>query len=237
MGLQLNCPRPWQWCEGQRHVNSRRQWADWPECTLLSFKPSLQPCSHKPQSCTGKQYAYFASLTFCQAEGMVKLQTGGSKKKKKSSAWTQWNAALLDKDKSLRSFWGFFSVRKRDSNFAVKLISKTWCIGLWQKKKIILKSLTRHLFGPFSNYIWRCLNVIKICAGWTAWAQITAPKWLEKHASLASILITTFSNTHNALPIVSHGAQLYLSKHLRSAGVKTGFVRGGGKADKGLVSL
>lgn len=64
--LQLNCPGPWQWCEGRRHVNTRLQWADWPECTLLSFKPSLQPCSHKPQSSTGKQYAYFASLPVCQ---------------------------------------------------------------------------------------------------------------------------------------------------------------------------
>lgn len=58
-----------------------------------------------------------------------------------------------------------------------------------------LKSLMRHLFGAFSNYIWRCLNVIKICAGWTVWAQITASKWLEKHRGSASVLITTCFNT------------------------------------------
>lgn len=76
----------------------------------------------------------------------------------------------------------------------------------------------RHLFGPFSNYIWRCLNVIKICAGWTIWAQITAPKWLEKHASLASVLITTSFNTW-AWAV----ARIFICHTSRSVSVKMGF--------------
>ncbi len=123
------------------------------------------------------------------SRGMVKLQVGGCKKE--SSAWTPWNAALLDRDKPFRSFWLFQSQKKRATilqNLSLKYDALVCC----REEKNHLKSLASHLFGPFSNYIWRCLNVIKICAGWTAWAQITAPKWLEKHASLAFILITNF---------------------------------------------
>lgn len=89
-------------------------------------------------------------------------------------------------------------------------------------EKCHLKSLLRHSFGPFSNYIWRCLNVIKICAGWTGWAQITAPKWLEKHASLTSILIAA-SSTLTTLSHREPPRTALTVKHLRSASVKTGF--------------
>lgn len=88
-------------------------------------------------------------------------------------------------------------------------------------KKYHLKSLMR-LFGPFSNYIWRCLNVIKICAGWTGWAQISVPKMAGETCEFsvsAQELTGTITSTLSV-------------EHLRSGSVKTSLV---GKKIKALI--
>lgn len=65
---------------------------------------------------------------------------------------------------------------------------------------------------------------------WLNWAQITAPKWLEKHASL---LIASLLNSETS-PRTT--VQSFISQNLLSCSVKNVFFWGGG-ADKSLVSL
>lgn len=122
LACSLTAPGQWQQCEGQRHVNSRQQWADWPECTLLSFKASLQPHSHKPQSCIQKQYACVATLKFCQASHTSWEDTqasnikGGKSQKNLSMNTVEYCTAW----QAFEEVWVFFWCWRRSENILWK---------------------------------------------------------------------------------------------------------------------
>lgn len=77
------------------------------------------------------------SLRLSWRDSRVQNWRKGEERGGKKNSWTQWNAALLHKDEPLRSS-GVFRCqenKKKRSKFTVKIISKTWCIGLLQGEK------------------------------------------------------------------------------------------------------